>query len=456
MLDFKLMFPNQFADSLWGDEAFSAVLSQKPLWQILKVVARDTSPPLYYIFEHFWFKVFGSSELAIRSLSFIFHLGTVITLFLLAKYLWDKKTAFLAAFLGFLIPFLFVYAFEGRMYAILVFTTTLSFYGFFRAFESQKTLPYWKVFYAFAATAALYSHHFSILAIFIQGLWALSLFFTKSHKVNWLKRLLSLIWPFLLILVLYLPWLPILYRQSSMVASGFWLGKPPLKDLFGTIAKFLVGSQSYPLQKLALALVAGVALVRRWQPKKRNDWILLSWFLGPLILTWLVSQLMQSIFFDRYMLFAIPGAILVLVSRRRKIASISGLVLLITIFIGVDWKYFTHPNKRPFREATAYIKQELKPGDRLINWNGAAHHLWEIKYYHLEAPIYSPGGPLPFYVGTAQMTENDVIFTPPDSPRLGVITSGPEEEVSLSGYQKIDSRQFGSIKIIWLEKKKTQ
>ena len=84
---------NQFTVSLWGDEGWAATLAVKPYLDIIRIVARDTSPPLYYICLHTWMKFFGTSEVAIRSLSFLFFLGTAITVFFIAKHLWDKKTA---------------------------------------------------------------------------------------------------------------------------------------------------------------------------------------------------------------------------------------------------------------------------------------------------------------------------------------------------------------------------
>lgn len=447
------MMPNQFTDSLWGDEAFSAVLSQKPLWPMIQIVAQDTSPPLYYICEHLWFNIFGSSELAIRLLSFLFHLGTVLAVFLIAKLLWDKKTAFLAAILGFLNPFLFSYAFEGRMYAILAFTTSLSFYSYFRAFHQQQLNYKWKLIYALTTALALYSHHFAIFAVFVQVVWIFPLLLNKTFPGHtFFSKIFSLAWPFLVTLILYLPWLPSLYYQTSLVAGDFWLSTPNLKNLLELIGKFLIGSQGYKLRFIILGVVFAIALIRRWQIKNYIDGILLGWFFGPLLLTWLVSQVMQSIFFDRYMLYAIPASTMLLASNRRGVASLLGLFFIIVCFSWVDWHYFTHPSKRPFREVAAYVKQELRPQDALINWNSAAHHLWETKYYGIPAPIYSPGGPLPFYVGTAQMTDKDVIYQSPASFRIGIITSGPESEVTVKGYHKTEQKNFGSVKVIWLEK----
>ncbi len=42
-----------FVQNLWRDEAFSYVLSKKPILDILRLTVADFSPPLYYIILHF-------------------------------------------------------------------------------------------------------------------------------------------------------------------------------------------------------------------------------------------------------------------------------------------------------------------------------------------------------------------------------------------------------------------
>ena len=117
---------NQFTASLWGDEGFAAVLAQKSIPEIVSIVARDTSPPFFYFTLHLWMRIFGTSEVAIRSLSFLYFALLILTVFLIGKLLWNKRTGLLAALLTFTNPFLFRYAFEGRMYSILAFFSTLS------------------------------------------------------------------------------------------------------------------------------------------------------------------------------------------------------------------------------------------------------------------------------------------------------------------------------------------
>ena len=432
-------FQNQFTVSLWGDEAFSAVLAQKNLITIIKVLTKDTSPPLYYFCSHFWMQIFGSSELAIRSLSFAFHLGTVVTVFLLAKYLWGRKTAIVAFLLTFFNPFLFKYAFEGRMYSILTFTTTLSFYFFIK--------KQW-IAYVFVTTTALYSHHFSIFAIFLQFVWNL-VQVVKKPKKNW-----RLLLPFIIIFILYIPWLYTFYYQTMLVKGGFWLGKPDFNSLINLFRDFVGQNMSDKWKNVVLILVGIILLLRYWDFKKKSkDVFIVLWLVLPIIITFVVSQLMSSIFFDRYLLYVIPALILLLSSRRRKV-SLLFLTILLIIWFWFDWRYFFNPSKKDFGQFSNFVKENLTKDEFLINYNGKAHHLWETKFYEIDSPIYIPeGGELPFFVGTALMEKRDVISQiPEDALWVGATTSGSVDEIVMPGYTEFESKSFGKLNFVWYQK----
>lgn len=425
----------QFNASLWGDEGWAATLAVKPYLQIIKIVARDTSPPLYYLCLHTWMKIFGTSEVSIRALSFLFFLGTVLTVYFIGKHLWDKKTGLLTAVLTFFNPFLFKYAFEGRMYALLAFTSTLSVCFFLKKHRWGFIL---------AAAAALYSHHFSFFILAWLGLWRLRELWGRP-----IKKIIIGFSDFFIIGLFYLPWLYPLYYQTSLVQSGFWLGRPTFKVLVETVGKFLIGEGKETARQIAFGGIVLTLILRKWLKDKEKSAFLLGWFLSPLVITYLLSQVMQPIFFDRYLLAAIPAACLLVASLIRKISLIPLTVALICLAV-LNWHYFTHPAKRPFRELAKYIKEEA-PGLTLINHNAAAHHLWESKYYGLKAPIYSPE-PLPFYTGTALMEKEDVIDTLPKTEEIGLITSAPVEEVQIPGYDKIREKYFGELTFLWLKK----
>lgn len=441
---------NQFNASIWGDEAFSAILSQRSIPDIISTIIKDTSPPLYNLTEHLLFSVFGHSEVSIRSLSFLYFLVAVFFTYKIASYFWNKNTALLATALIFLNPFFFSYAFEGRMYSLLAATVTASFY-----FLITKN---WKP-YAIAATLALYTHHFAIFAISIQGLLFIkelaSSLMDKSRKKTKLVKahFLSLV----AIGIAYTPWLIPLYNQTKMVGSGFWLGKPTLQDLLGLTGRYLGAGISSPLAKPALIIVLAILILRKWNNNIQKTALLLSWFLGPIILTWAISQKFQPIFFDRYLLYTIPGAMLILASEKRNITNIL-LGVAITFFLLIDVSYFTHPTKLPFRDLATYIHEKKRGDDYIVNWNGASHHLWESKYYGVDAPIYLTNkNSLPFFVGTALMKPGDLIYSiPKNAFRVGVITSGPVDEVKIAAYTKSEVHTFGSaqgeLKLIWFVK----
>src|SRR3989337_2910591 len=127
-----------FTQSIWGDEGFSAILSMRPLPEIIQIISRDTSPPLWNIFEHLVFQTLGTDEVYIRGLAFTFFLGAVFFAYKIGSFLFSRKTGFLAALLTFLNPFFFTYAFEGRMYSILALGVAASMYYFLRIFRNEE------------------------------------------------------------------------------------------------------------------------------------------------------------------------------------------------------------------------------------------------------------------------------------------------------------------------------
>jgi len=430
---------NQLTVSLWGDEAWAATLLKKNFFDIVKFVSKDTSPPLYYIIAHLWSRLFGLSEIALRSLSMLFWLITAIFTAKIAQHFWkDKKITTVAFLLTLLNPFLFQYAFEARMYAILAMSSTIATYFFLK----KNHLAY-----IISAVASLYCHHFSLFVIFWHFLWTLGSYL-KNKKNFWL-----FFKPFFFIGLFYLPWLPFMYRQTAMVVDkGFWLGKPELKDLPNLCIKFIIGLNQHPLQRFIKYIFFAILLLRHWRFKDTKTNFLIGWFCCPALIVFFLSQLAQPIFYDRYLINLIPALVLVLVSNGRRFLSPIFLVILTVLLLCLDWFFFTTPTKRPFRDLAAYIKDTRQSQDFLINWSGAAHHLFESKYYDVYAPIYTPNGPLPFYTGTALMEEKDQISVLPSTPRLGVVTSEPFQEVNLTGYIPVDHQQFGQLSFSWWQK----
>lgn len=115
--------------SLWYDEAcswFTAVQSF-PMGIIDNLLHMDLQhTPLYFFILHFWMKVFGDSEIAIKSLSLIFGIGTVPLVYTAARKLVEQRLAILSAILAAVSPILVFFSTEARMYPVVIFLVILS------------------------------------------------------------------------------------------------------------------------------------------------------------------------------------------------------------------------------------------------------------------------------------------------------------------------------------------
>lgn len=428
---------NQLTTSLWGDEAFTAVATMSNFSRMMEVVLKDTHPPLYYFFLFPWIRVFGHSEAAIRSLSVLLYLGTLAAVYFITRQLTkNKKTAWLAALLTLANPFLFTFAFEGRMYMIMVFFVVWSFYFLAKNHLWGQVLT---------AAAAMYSQHYAALVIMWQFCW--HLLTTPNFKKNWFK----IFKPYLLIGLLYLPWLYPLYRQVTMVSGGFWLGRPQLKDLTTLYFKYAWGGETFMWQKYLPLLAIAILLFKKWRQQLKHNLFLTGWVIAPVLIAFVISLGKTSIFYDRYLIFIIPGISILLATSRRRLTSILLIGLIIT-GLGINYHYFTHPTKRPFKQLAQYVKQQSQADDYLINYNGSAHHIWESRYYGLTAPIYVPEGELPYYVGTAQMTPQDIVAQLPDKNRIGVISSVEPNSMIINSYYLDNYQQFGPLTFSWFVK----
>jgi hypothetical protein len=190
-------------------------------------------------------------------------------------------------------------------------------------------------------------------------------------------------------------------------------------------------------------------LFRQWSQNKRLSVFLLGWFWTPLLATYLISQFFQPIFFDRYLLIAIPAAALLFASSRKKIST-PFLAAALLILAVINFRYFFQPTKRPFRQLVEFVKQEASDLP-LINYNAGAHHLFESKYYGLKAPIYTPQ-PLPYYTGTAIMEEGDTVTELPEATMIGLITSANPKEVVVPGFRTERVKTFDHLHFLWLRK----
>ncbi|EBK6652311.1 hypothetical protein DQ500_15015 [Salmonella enterica] len=94
---------------LWCDEASSVLISRHSVDNLLFHAAFDVHPPLYYLLLHDWIILLGDSIAAVRSLSLLFGILTVVLVIALTRWLANERTALLAGWFAALMPMAVAY-----------------------------------------------------------------------------------------------------------------------------------------------------------------------------------------------------------------------------------------------------------------------------------------------------------------------------------------------------------
>lgn len=320
------------AQSLWNDEGTSAALALRDLAAITRDAAHDIHPPLYYWLLHFWVRLWGVSEAALRSLSALLGVAVVGLVFLIGKALFGAQLGLLSAFLAALSPFQVYYSQETRMYMLLAAITCLGAYVLVRYMQEElshrgergggsspsmsSAVNGLSVLYALAVAMGLYTHYsFPIL----WGVWNLAYFAFWLWQRGGAGRLAR--WAAIqgAAFALYLPWLPIGLRQMTQWPA---ISEPHslaffVKDAFA----LLVGGHTLPMTRANLlvmgAALGAVALVGLLPLRRESDacaglpWWLRSgfvaaWLALPVLAQWAMS-LLKPAYRPKFFLVCAPA-----------------------------------------------------------------------------------------------------------------------------------------------------
>ncbi len=209
--------------SLWADEGNSAALAARSLTTITRGAARDIHPPLYYYILHFWVRILGRSEIALRSLSALTGTALVFVTYLLGGELFKRRVAFIACFLAAISPFHIYYSQETRMYILAALWSALAILFFLRLMKSRLAVGFgsqmparlavgrarWMLYaslYVVFTTAALHTHYFTFALPLVTNLaYGLGLIGYPSLRRS--KAVGSWVAAQLVIVALYYPWL---------------------------------------------------------------------------------------------------------------------------------------------------------------------------------------------------------------------------------------------------------
>lgn len=364
---------------IWFDEAFSVLLARHEPMQIWSITARDVHPPLYYVLLHYWMLVFGDGVLAVRSLSAVADVGTVLLGIKLMSLVATRRATWIAALLLALLPISVRYSQEARMYTLLGFWlmgATVVLVCWVKELES-KLFP---VLYILLMTAACYTHYFAALCVLVHWFywWAgrPGAFHTVLPGWTWIlvnSAILGMVAPWGLYSIGYL-----LGNQGVE-----WVPAITWAEVFGLFWQFIMLNgkwvRSTCLYPLSLILVVPAIFISFWdRTAYRYNALLGGCFLVPIIVLALVS-IFVPVFVPRYLLFsAISLSLVVAVGldflRRSSVVALALVAVVVVEALGV-WAVYKQTDNLDgigFRRETelgvlvSKIKKEMDSTDNIV------------------------------------------------------------------------------------------
>lgn len=429
LLGAALRFLRIGSADLWRDEAFSLRVADHSISKTISIIAHDTAPPLHSLTLHYWIRLFGTSEAAVRLPSAIFGALTIFVVYKLVKRLTKNTTIqFLVLLLTCINPALIWYSQEARAYSMFTFFALFSLYFTIIIIQEKSISKISAIGLLLTTILGLYTHNLFLFIGFIN----LSLIVNnlisfrkirnfraqaKTHK----DQLIRLFMIYLLAGVAYLPWFIIMLRQLQTVnTEGFWLKFHPLTDIFKVLALFYTGELSPILFPpvitgafILLWLVGALLIMASFLPLKHKDNRSLHkmWFWGILTLVWLYA-FNTSFFYIRYLIFLTPIALFLSIEtlnkiyKKYKLIAATLLLALLSTTILIDIAYFiiipdTKAHQRELNQDIDYQANDL-----ILHSRAFTHHSFNV-YSDLPNYIYNPEDNLLYYEGLAVINEDD-------------------------------------------------
>lgn len=383
------------ARSLWFDEAFTWRLIQFPYLELIRRTGQDVHPPFYYLLLKTWAYVFGSSLVSLRAFSITAAVLLIVVVYYFTRNITRRHAiALIAAFFLAVAPWHVALSTEARMYAL---AAVLAAVLVWMAYRRQ-----W-LFFTFTAVALSYTHYYGLLLIVAIAVWQLGAAIAATRgrlgELFTSRFFWSAVISHTIVFVAYLPWLPVLLRQTRQVTQSFWI--PPLTrwSLPETIYRMLAGVTAEPrhatlfdiwltmLPLVGLLLLSGWLITRR--PWRLAVSLLLTVTVGTFVFSIIASLFSQSIYQDRYFLL-VHGFLFMLVAlgfgalRPRWLSAAACLLLAVFLLLGTYRHYqrLDLAHRPGLHAAIAQLAASAQPGEPVLV--GSSFIFFPVLYYQQE------------------------------------------------------------------------
>lgn len=349
-------------------------------------------PPALVVLGYGWVQIFGDSEVAVRSLSALAGILSLIVLYLVGNELFSKRLALVATAIMSVSIFHIFYSQDYRYYSVLTLFVVLSFYFLSKALRTGRIVYFG--LYSISGIFVFLTHYQGAFILVAQGVYFLLRWYKYPTRIR-------IIW-LLSLLAIGLGLTPSLYKIGSDLLAGATTGefsgsvgalgnngplsKPPLwVPLHTLLIGFMFITVDNLLHPLALgtsvlflvagmAIYAGIITPRRWGetlrtlPTRlglaRNHMgallMIACWLIVPVFLPFLISIAWKPVYLPRYSISALPAFCLLLAALiiyvRPVLPAYVALGALVVLLIPGMQNYYTQDLKEQWSEASAYIE----------------------------------------------------------------------------------------------------
>jgi hypothetical protein len=418
---------NNTDEIISNDEAFSWRIAQYPLGEVLERDKDDANPPLYYLAIKAWVAVCGDSLASMRALSALFGCLTLAAIMPFAFELSgtrDVRAGLVAALMVGVNPLQVGLGRAVRGYTIGTFLAIGSSYFLWKGLTNGRWR--WWLAYALTAAAFAYTHHYALLTIAAQACFAA----VWAARVLWKERRRGTILVCrglcagTILAALYLPWLPVLFRQLHSVQDEFWIPSLSGETLIDMGYYFITGRRGSDVATLLVTIALGlpvvVGLSWGWRPGRLY---LLVLTLVPWAVAVAASVLGgRTVLIHRYLAFAQVffltglGLLLAQVPDRSYRLGLIGLVCFAFGSVAVLQLGPVMDSSRGPEELCTHLARHLGPKDQIVVAQpGLAN---QVLYYARRAGITStvstvrrPAATLGHQIHAASIPDNEWVST---------------------------------------------
>ncbi len=402
-LAMALRFYHLTSAAIWGDEGSSLLLSEYALGDLWFHAAHDVHPPLYFFLLRGWIELFGDSIWSIRGMSAIPGVIAVGLGIWLTRQLSTRRAAVLAGVLLALLPTAVRYSQEVRMYSLLgvwLLGATLALVYWVRQPERTRYMAV----YVLLMSAGFYTHYFTALCVLVH--WAYLGLLSAAPGQRLIKR--PAWWGAnVVIVLLYLPWLPnlldLVQHVDQLKVGGDigWEEPVNLLSLPSMIWQFVLQDEGVgfwpPLFWLFPLLLVAVVVVTAWRDRERYRpaSLLALFFLLPLLLVYAVSFI-SPVFIERYLtVYALALPILLALAIDRL--SWLGAAVFV-LFVGVELvglkNNFAVDEHDQFNVPVEFVNRNYQEDDRIV----LSDMMWYLSYVYYDQTdaqlqLYTPPKP---------------------------------------------------------------